>query len=81
MENFIPSIAMGLGFVQFYRQLDSVEDIDKSTIMLGVLTSSLWLVFQYRKYGINATTIYTTSGLMVQLYILNRILLKEKNHI
>lgn len=81
MEKFIPSIATGLGFVQFYRQLDSVEDIDKSTIMLGVLTSSLWLVFQYRKYGINATTIYTTSGLMVQLYILNRILLKEKNHI
>jgi hypothetical protein len=72
---------MGLGFVQFYRQLDSVEDIDKSTVMLGVLTSSLWLVFQYRKYGINATTIYTTSGLVVQLYILNRILLKEKNHI
>ena len=80
MENFIPSIAMGLGFVQFYRQLDSVEDIDKNTIMLGILTSSLWLVFQYRKYGINATTIYTSTGLLVQMYMLNRILLKEKNY-
>ena len=41
MENFIPSIAMGIGFVQFYRQVESVEEIDKSTIMLGVLTSAM----------------------------------------
>ena len=82
MDNIIPGIATRLGFVQLYGQLRSVDDIDinmKNTILLSILTSSLWLVFQYRKYGFNATTLYTSSGLIVQLYLLNRILLKEKD--
>ena len=72
MDNIIPGIATGLGFVQLYGQLRSVDDIDinmKNTILLSILTSSLWLVFQYRKYGFNATTLYTSSGLIVQLYL------------
>ena len=82
MNDIISSAAMGLGFVQLYGQVRSVEDIDinmKNTILLGILTSCLWLVYQYRKYGFNATTLYTSSGLIVQLYILNKILLKEKD--
>jgi hypothetical protein len=50
----------------------------KNTILLGLLSSCLWLVYQYRKYGVNMTTLYTSSGLIVQLYVLNQILLKEK---
>jgi len=82
MNDIISSAAMGLGLVQLYGQVKSVDDIDinmKNTILIGILTSCLWLAFQYRKYGLNATTFYTSSGLIVQLYILNKILLKEKN--
>ena len=82
MNDIISSAAMGLGFIQLYGQVKSVDEINinmKNTILLSILTSSLWLVFQYRKYGINATTFYTSSGLIVQLYILNRILVKEKD--
>jgi hypothetical protein len=81
MDEFISSVAMGLGLVQMYQQVREIDEIGlemKNTIILGLLTSFLWLVYQYRKYGLNATTIYTSAGLIVQLYILNKILLKEK---
>jgi hypothetical protein len=82
MDNFISGLATGLGFVQLYGQVRSVDEIGvdmKNTILLGILTSSLWLIYQSRKYGFNATTLYTSAGLIVQLYILNKILLKEKD--
>ncbi|MAT63518.1 MAG: hypothetical protein CL881_06935 [Dehalococcoidia bacterium] len=81
MDEIISSVAMGLGLVQMYQQVREIDEIGlemKNTIILGLLTSFLWLVYQYRKYGLNATTIYTSAGLIVQLYILNKILLKEK---
>ena len=81
MDTIIPGVAMSLGLVQLYSQVRSVDEIDvdmKNTIILGTITSFLWLVYQSRKYGINATTLYTSASLIVQLYILNKILLKEK---
>lgn len=81
MDEIISSVAMGLGLIQMYQQVREIDEIGlemKNTIILGLLTSFLWLVYQYRKYGLNATTIYTSAGLIVQLYILNKILLKEK---
>lgn len=81
MDEIISSVAMGLGLVQMYQHVREIDEIGlemKNTIILGLLTSFLWLVYQYRKYGLNATTIYTSAGLIVQLYILNKILLKEK---
>ena len=82
MNEIISSVAMGLGFVQLYGQVRSVDEIGvdmKNTILLGIVTSCLWLIYQYRKYGLNATTLYTSAGVMVQLYVLNKILLKEKD--
>lgn len=81
MDDIISSLAMGLGFVQLYDQVKKVEDIDstmKNTILLGIFTSLLWFIYQYRKYGLNMTTLYTSASLIVQLYVLNEILLKEK---
>ena len=82
MNEIISSVAMGLGFVQLYGQVRSVDEIGvdmKNAILLGIATSCLWLIYQYRKYGVNMTTLYTSAGLVVQLYILNKILLKEKD--
>lgn len=81
MDTIIPGVAMSLGLVQLYEQVRSVDEIDvdmKNTILLGTITSILWLVYQFKKYGLNATTLYTSAGLVVQLYVLNKILLKEK---
>lgn len=81
MDEIISSVAIGLGFIQLYQKLQNVDEIDisaKNTILLGISASVLWLIYQYRKHGINMTTIYTSAGLLVQLYLLNRILVKEK---
>jgi hypothetical protein len=75
---------MGLGLVQLYDQVRKIDEIDvnaKNAILLGILTSILWFIYQYRKYGLNATTLYTSAGLIVQLYVLNKILLKEKDRV
>lgn len=80
MDDIISSIAFGLGFIEMYGRVQNIDKIDvsvKTTVMLGILTSSLWFVYQYRKYGLNATTLYTITGLIVQLYVLNSILVKE----
>jgi len=80
-NDIIASIAFGIGFVLMYKDLENSDKVDverKNTILLGLLSSCLWLVYQYRKYGVNMTTLYTSSGLIVQLYVLNQILLKEK---
>jgi len=81
-NDIIASIAFGLGFVLMYKDLENSDTVDvkqKNIVLLGLVSSILWLVYQYRRYGINMTTMYTSTGLIVQLYVLNKILLKEKD--
>jgi len=80
-NDIISSFAFGIGFVQMYNQVQTSDDLDigaKNMILLSMLTSVLWIVYQYRKFGMNISTLYTSAGLIVQLYVLNKILLKEK---
>jgi Ca2+/Na+ antiporter len=81
-NDIIASIAFGIGFVLMYRDIEHSDKIDverKNVILLGLISSLLWFVHQYRRYGLNMTTVYTSTGIIVQLYILNKILLKEKD--
>ena len=81
-NDIIASIAFGIGFVLMYKDVEQSDKIDvdrKNVILMGLISSLLWLVYQYRRYGVNMTTLYTSSGIIVQLYILNKILLKEKD--
>ena len=83
-NDIIPSIAFGIGFVQMYNQVQTSDELDvsaKNMLVMSTLTSVLWLTYQYRKFGLNITTLYTSAGLIVQLYVLNKILLKEKERI
>jgi uncharacterized protein with PQ loop repeat len=83
-NDIISSIAFGIGFVQMYNQVQTSDELDvsaKNMLVMSTLTSVLWLVYQYRKFGLNITTLYTSAGLIVQLYVLNKILLKEKERI
>lgn len=82
LNDIIASIAFGLGFVLMYKDLENSDKVDvekKNVILLGLISSLLWFVHQYRRYGINMTTVYTSVGMIVQLYVLNKILLKEKS--
>jgi hypothetical protein len=79
-NNVIAAIAFGIGFIQMYQDLKRSEEVDeksKNAVMLGVLASIMWLIYQSRKYGMNFTVAYTGVGLLIQLYVLNKILVKE----
>jgi|TARA_Y100000389_G_scaffold104384_1_gene101244 hypothetical protein len=79
-DNVLAAIAFGIGFIQMYhdfKRSDEIDETRKNAVLLGILASSLWLIYQSRKYGMNFTVGYTSVGLLLQLYILNKILVKE----
>lgn len=79
-NEIISSIAFGIGFVQMYNQVEKSDEIGKEAknmLLLSVLASCLWFIYQYRKFGLNISTVYTSAGLIVQLYVLNKVLIKE----
>lgn len=80
INEIISSIAFGIGFVQMYKQVEMSDTLGKDAknmLLLSTLASCLWLIYQYRKFGMNISTVYTSTGLIVQLYVLNKILVKE----
>ncbi len=75
-DDIIASIALGLGFVQIYdnfNRSDEVGEESKHMILLGIITTSLWLTYQSRRYGFNLLTVNTSIALAVQIYIMSRI--------
>jgi uncharacterized membrane protein YbaN (DUF454 family) len=79
-NNAVAVIAFGIGFIQMYQDYmrsDTLTPEAKNSVLLGLLASCLWLIYQSRKYGMNFTVAYTTLGLVLQLYLLNKILVKE----
>ncbi len=82
MDQLIATTAFGLGFVQMIEEVRTVKYIKKNlknTIILGTITNILWIVYQYRTQGQSLTVLYMLIGLVIQLYILRSIILKEKD--
>jgi Na+/proline symporter len=79
-NNVVAAFAFGIGFIQMYQDYMRSEEMDeksKNAVLLSLLASTLWLIYQSRKYGMNFTVAYTGIGLLLQLYLLNKILVKE----
>ena len=79
-NDIVAAFAFGIGFIQMYQDFmksDEMDEKSKSAIVLSLVASCLWLIYQSRKYGMNFTVAYTGVGLLLQLYILNKILVKE----
>jgi len=63
-----------------YNQIETSDKMGKEAknmLLLSVIANCLWFIYQYRKFGLNISTVYISAGLIVQLYILNKILVKE----
>jgi hypothetical protein len=76
IDDIIASIALGLGFVQIYdnfNRSDEVGEESKHMLLLGIITTSLWLTYQSRRYGVNLLTVNTSIALAVQIYVMSRI--------
>lgn len=81
-NEIISSIAFGIGCIQMYNQVvisDTLGKEAKNMLLLSTVASSLWVIYQYRRFGLNISTVYTSAGLIVQLYVLRKILVKEND--
>lgn len=56
---------------------DDVSGYSVEFILAGILSSTLWLTYQYR-IGANYSAVYTSIFLVSQIYILQRLLSKLK---
>lgn len=77
LNEIISSIAFGIGFLQMYHEVKRSEEKtgesrDMKMLYMALIASILWVVYQYRKFGMNISTIYTSVGLIVQLYVLKQ---------
>ena len=78
LNEIISSVAFGLGFLQMYDQGNKLEEqMDEKMLYMALVASFLWVIYQYRKFGMNISTVYTSIGFIVQLYTLKSILRRK----
>lgn len=79
-NELLATTAVALGVGQMLVNLHGVhqtEEDDFRSVYIGIVASSLWLVYQFRK-GANYSAVYTSVGLVVQLYILQQLISRSK---
>ena len=74
--------AILIGIYQVWDNLAEVIEtkevrVTKQYAIMSLIAGLLWLSYQYRT-GMNSTTVITVMGLIVNLYMLHVIYLKEK---
>lgn len=83
-NDVVAAFAFVIGFIQMYQDFmrsDEMDEKSKNAVLLSLFASVLWLIYQSKKYGMNFTVAYTSVGLILQLYILNKILVKENEKV
>lgn len=77
------AIVIGLAqMVMLVNKLINTDDISYYSVnyvVAGIMASILWIIYQYRK-GANFSVIYSTAGLFIGLYILQRVLKEKKDN-
>ena len=77
------AIVIGLAqMVMLVNKLINTDDISYYSInyvVAGIMASILWIIYQYRK-GANFSVAYSTAGLFIGLYILQRVLKEKKDN-
>lgn len=77
------AIVIGLAqMVMLVNKLINTDDISYYSVnyvVAGIMASILWIIYQYRK-GANFSVVYSTAGLFIGLYILQRILKEKKDN-
>jgi hypothetical protein len=78
LNEIISSVAFGMGFLQMYDRVNKQEEqVDEKMLYMALVASFLWVIYQYRKFGMNISTVYTSVGFIVQLYTLKSILRRK----
>jgi hypothetical protein len=80
-NNTLLTITYGIGIIQMYQDFmrsDELDEKSKNIILLSLTGNLMWLIYQYRKYGMNFGVAYTFLSLFLQLFLLTKILRKER---
>lgn len=86
MDIALPLAAFGIGTFQMYQTFNKIRTTGDLTahkrnyVILSIVASVLWFIYQFRRSGANFTLAYTTLGLALEIYILRQILVKGKNN-
>ena len=79
-NKIVAGIAFAIGFIQMYRDYirsDEMDEKSRNGIRLTLFANCLWLIYQYREYGMTFSVLYTILGIFLQLYLLEKISIKE----
>jgi len=83
IDDFLAMSAISLGVGQILVHIkdiyvtDDVSSYSIQSLLIGITSSVLWLVYQARK-GANYSVVYMSAFLVSQLYILQRLVSKLK---
>jgi hypothetical protein len=75
LNNILASVGFSLGIVQMFDSVRTAKKKveDKKMLYIALIATTLWTVYQFRKFGLKFTTVYTLVGLAVQIYVLKQI--------
>lgn len=78
------AVALGTGQM-FIHAFDVYRTGDVSTysfpsVFIGVSASLMWTLYQFNKDGVNYSVVYSGFGLVLQLYILQKLLSSRHRH-
>ena len=80
----LPMAAFGIGTFQMYQTFNKIKKTGDLSghklnyVILSIVASVFWFIYQLRRSGANFTLAYTTLGLALEIYILREILRSGK---
>ena len=81
-NDIIAYTAIATSIVKMYMDFENSNNIDikfKNSIIFGIIVTTTWLIYYTNQYGFSVFTLYTVLSLLLQLYVLKNIMVKESN--
>lgn len=81
-NDIIATTALSTGLVKMYMDFENSDKVDikfKNSIIFGIVITVTWFIYYTNEYGFSHFTVYTLISLLLQLYILRTIMIKEKD--
>lgn len=81
-NDIIAYTAIATGIVKMYMDFENSNNVDikfKNSIIFGIIVTTTWLIYYTNQYGFSVFTMYTVLSLLLQLYVLKNIMVKENN--
>lgn len=81
-NDIIATTALSTGLVKMYMDFENSDKVDikfKNSIIFGIVITVTWFIYYTNEHGFSHFTVYTLISLLLQLYILRTIMIKEKD--